>query len=111
MSIAVSAPGPRMVVTSPGRTRSGVPGSRPAPGPMARPVGTPSPGRTRSAVACTVQPRPSNPLLLRVKVGAVAALALLGLGASAAEFATWTAPDPAVEYVQGDPAWAHVSTD
>ncbi|WP_255621826.1 hypothetical protein [Tessaracoccus sp. OS52] len=35
-------------------------------------------------------------------------VALLGVGVSTAEFASWSTPDPAVQFVQGDPAWAHV---
>ena len=47
-------------------------------------------------------------LFMKIKVTMVVAVALMGMGASVAEFATWTQPDPSVEYVAGDPAWAHV---
>ena len=44
-----------------------------------------------------------------VSGSAVAVVALVGVGMSASEFSSWTQPDPAVDYVAGDPAWAHVS--
>lgn len=107
MSIAVAAP--RIVPTSPRRTRTVAPGSRPPlHGPLARPGAAPSPGSTRRVAACSVQGRPRRELVLKLKVVLVSVLALAGMGASVAEFATWATPDPAVEYVQGDPAWAHV---
>ena len=99
------------------------PGSRSHRGvaPLARPeLGGPSPSRSTragsgrrfaTAAACRV----SSPvdrregLLLRVKVGAIALVALLGVGVSAAEVSSWAHPDPAVDFVAGHPAWAHVT--
>lgn len=48
-------------------------------------------------------------LFLKVKVATVVVLALVGAGVSVAEFASWSEVDPAVEFVAGDPAWAHVT--
>ncbi len=89
--------------------------------PLARPeLGGPSSSRSprrgsgrhaAAAVACRV----SSPvarregLLLRVKVGAIALVALVGVGVSAAEVSSWANPDPAVDFVAGHPAWAHVT--
>lgn len=108
MSIVVAAPGTRTVPTTPTRRRT-APGGRPALGrPVARSTVGLTPGSGRSAAACRVEGRTRPQFLLGLKVATVALLAVVGLGASAAEFATWGSPDPAVEYVQGDPAWAHV---
>lgn len=108
MSIAVAAPGTRTATTSPGR-RLAAPGGRPNLGrPLAKPVPAALPGKDRNAAACLVTARPRRQFALGLKVATVALLAVAGVGVSAAEFATWGTPDPAVEYVQGDPAWAHV---
>ncbi|RMB58915.1 hypothetical protein [Tessaracoccus antarcticus] len=90
------------------------------PAPLARPeFGGPtaaSPARTatrRPAVAASCHV--TSPalrragLILKLKVAVVAAVALVGVGVSTAEFATWTQADPSVEFVAGDPAWAHVT--
>ncbi|GAB3814013.1 hypothetical protein GCM10028820_09410 [Tessaracoccus terricola] len=107
MSIAVAAPGTR-TGAKPGR-RPVAPGGRPrVEPPLARPVVGPRPGRGRSVAACRVGPRPRGQFLLGLKVATVAVLAVVGIGASVAEFVSWESPNPAVEYVQGDPAWAHV---
>lgn len=102
------------------RTRGGV--RRPhGSSPLARPVlGGPeaAPARRRvgrrsdvPAVSCrVVSPEARRAgLVMRLKVVAVGLVALVGVGASAAEFVSWSQPDPAVDYVAGDPAWAHVS--
>ena len=47
--------------------------------------------------------------LLAVKVAAVGLLAAVGVAVTAAQFVGTSQPDPAVQYVAGDPAWAHVS--
>ena len=88
--------------------------------PLARPHGlrpqTPSvegnaPRRRTPVAACRV----TSPAVIRenfvlkVKLVAVAALALVGTGVSVAEFASWSEVDPAVEFVAGDPAWSHVT--
>lgn len=107
MSIAVATPGTR-TVTKPGR-RLPAPAGRPrVQAPPARPAVGVRPGRSRSVAACSVAPRPRRQFLLGLKVATVAALAVVGIGASVAEFVSWESPNPAVEYVQGDPAWAHV---
>lgn len=108
MSIAVAAPGTRTATTSPGR-RLAAPGGRPDLGrPLAKPAAAAAPRKGRNAAACLVTVPPRRQFALGLKVATVALLAVVGLGVSAAEFASWGTPDPAVEYVQGDPAWAHV---
>lgn len=90
--------------------------------PMARPEASgPSLNRpsvhqtTRPAVAasaCRVlspQARRAG-IILRVKVATIGLVALVGLGASVAEVSSWSHPDPSVDYVAGDPAWAHVTS-
>lgn len=89
--------------------------------PLARPVlggpgAAPSRRRTEgrldvSAASCRVASPGARRagLVLKLKVIAVGLVALVGVGASAAEFVSWSQPDPAVDFVAGDPAWAHVS--
>lgn len=89
--------------------------------PLSRPVvGAPTAAPTRIRVTGRPQHRPvscrvasprarRNALVMRIKVATIGLLALVGVGASAAEFASWSHPDPAVDYVAGDPAWAHVT--
>lgn len=101
----------RTTVASPYRTRRGVPAARPREGALARPLTAPRPGRTRAVASCEVSS--ARPVVadwwLRAKVALVALVALGGATVAVAEFATWTQPDPAVSFVEGDPAWAHVS--
>ncbi len=80
-------------------------------GPLASPSAPRITGRTAAASSCRViSPADRREgLVLKFKVAAVAVVALVGLGVSAAELSSWTQPDPAVDYVAGDPAWAHVS--
>ena len=80
-------------------------------GPSASPAVPSVVGRTAAASSCRVvsPARQKNALVLKFKVAAVAVVALVGVGMSASEFSSWTQPDPAVDYVVGDPAWAHVS--
>lgn len=101
----------RTTIASPRRTGAGGPVGRPRQGAVARPLSSPRPGRTRAIAACDVaSPRPvARDWWLRVKVGLVAVVALGGATVAVAEFAAWSQPDPAVSYVEGDPAWAHVS--
>lgn len=81
--------------------------------PVARPARTrrtPRPAARASVASCKVS-RPRfdfSGLWLRVKVAAVAVLAVAGTVVSVAEFTSWSQADPAVEYVEGHPAWAHV---
>ena len=44
-----------------------------------------------------------------MKVAVVGLLAAVGVAVTAAQFVGMSQPDPAVQYVAGDPAWAHVS--
>lgn len=102
------------------RTRSGVRRAHGA-APLARPVlGAPLAtaavrrvprNPTRNVASCRVVSSSARreALVLKLKVVAVSLVALVGVGASAAEFASWSQPDPAVDYVAGDPAWAHVT--
>lgn len=93
---------------------------RPVNAPVARPVlGAPvsspaSPrivGRTAAPSSCRVVSPVGrrDGLVLKLKVAAVAVVALVGVGVSGAEFSSWAQPDPAVDFVAGHPAWAHVS--
>ena len=109
MSIAVAAPGTRTVTTTP-RRRPLAPGGRPElRNPVARPSRSFAPDASRRSVAaCSRTIRPRRQFILGLKVATVALLAVVGVGASVAEFASWETPNPAVEYVQGDPAWVHV---
>ena len=94
------------------RTRSTSPSARPR---VARsttsPVFSRPAGRTAAASSCRVviPAARRDALALRLKVAAVAVVALVGMGVSGAEFSSWADPDPAVDFVAGDPAWAHVS--
>jgi len=92
------------------------PGAAPAARPMlGAPVSSPaSPrivGRTAAPSSCRVVSPVGrrDGLVLKLKVAAVAFVALVGVGVSGAEFSSWLQPDPAVDFVAGDPAWAHVS--
>lgn len=99
----------RSSVRTPARTS---PVARPVlGGPVASPDGLTIPRRPHAVASCrVVSPSARHAgLVLRLKVSAVAMVALVGIAASAAEFSTWTEPDPAVEYVAGDPAWDHVT--
>ena len=112
---------PRVPVRSSVRTRArtgtrkplgAAPLARPVLGaPVATPSVRPMVGRPGVAASCRV----SSPaalrvgLVLKVKVVAIAVLAIVGAGVSTAEFASWSQTDPSVDYVAGDPAWAHVT--
>ncbi len=74
-------------------------------------VSSRSVGKAAAASSCrVVVPAPRrDALALKLKVAAVAVVALVGLGVSGAEFSSWTEPDPAFDFVSGHPAWAHVS--
>ncbi len=68
-------------------------------------------GRSLRPVACDgvlVARRAGMGLWLTVRVCVAVALMIVGFGVSVAEMASWAHPDPAVEYVKGDPAWVHV---
>lgn len=76
-------------------------------GPVAHPARPASPGRVRPVASCTVvRPRPR---MLALRVAVVGLVAAAGVGASVAQFVQNAQPDPAVGYVAGDPAWAHVT--
>lgn len=92
----------RVVVTAPaGRPDLHVPSAHPR-----RPV---APGRVGAAASCSVsRPAAKASPLLALKVAAVGALAVLGTVVSWQNL-TPVEPDPALEYVAGHPAWAHVS--
>lgn len=80
--------------------------------PLARPVRGLTPGHTRTTASCSLvvpAARPRVDIVTGLKVSLVAVVALVGAVASGVEFASWAEPDPAVEYVAGDPAWAHVA--
>lgn len=68
-------------------------------------------GRTAAMASCRVvsPAAPRGGLVLKLKVAAIAVVAVVSVGLSAAEFSTWTQPDPAFDHVAGDPAWAHVT--
>lgn len=98
----VDAGARRVVTVSPARRRElGSPVAHPA-----RPV---APGRVGSVASCSVS-RPAAPSpWLAVKVAVVGALVVAGSVVSAAQFVSNAQPDPATQYVAGDPAWAHVT--
>lgn len=113
-TLASTARTTRTIVT-PGagspRVRGAAPMARPVLGsPTASPVVVRMVSRRPGAAACrVVSPAARRAgLFMKIKVTMVAAVALMGMGASVAEFASWAQPDPSVEYVAGDPAWAHV---
>ena len=94
------------------KQRGAAPQARPEfGGPTATPLARATTRRSAGVAACRVTSPTARraSLLLKLKVGVVAAVALVGVGVSTAEFATWTHADPAVEFVAGDPAWAHVT--
>lgn len=84
-------------------------------GPVAHPPRDAAHGGSGRVVSCadrsTMRPASLTPpvgMWLRIKVGLVVALALVGVGVSVAEFATWSPVDSAGSHTLGDPAWAHV---
>ena len=88
------------------------PSARPVLGlPLTSPAAPRVVGRTGAATSCRVVSPAGrrSAFVLKVKVAVVAVVALVGVGVSAAEFSSWTQPDPTVDYIAGDPAWAHVS--
>ena len=78
--------------------------------PQARPDRAPQPGRVGVSVSsCSVAaPAPKVSPLLALKVAGVGVLALIGAVVSVQNLA-FAEPDPAQQYVAGDPAWAHVT--
>lgn len=103
------------IVVGPART-----GSRPV-RPQACPHRPAAPGRAgRAASSCRVEvpaavrvTRPGRPQpsiwVLRLKVGAVAAIGLLGTVVAIDSLAEQAGPDPQTTVVAGDPGWAHVT--
>lgn len=65
-------------------------------------------GRPKACEGVLAARRPRPGLWLTAKVVTAVALMVVGFGVSVAEMASWVHLDPAVEYVKGDPAWAHV---
>lgn len=97
----VAESGARRVVVSAGRPDLRSPKAHPA-----RPV---SAGRVGSATSCVVdRPEPKASPWLMLKVAAVGLIAVIG-GAVSVQGLVLAEPDPALEYVAGDPAWAHVT--
>lgn len=86
-------------------TRSVV-GPRPA-----RPARPARPGRVRGGVSsCRVAATaPAVGVTVKLKLLAVAALAVLGTGVAVGGFIDQAQPDPQVDIVAGDPGWAHVT--
>ncbi len=77
--------------------------------PVAHPQRRVTAGRAGRASSCVVAPAPRPvPWALRLKVAAVAVVAMFGVAVCVPQFAAMTHPDPAKEYVAGHPAWAHV---
>ncbi len=72
-----------------------------------RPAGSVSRGRV---AACDV-PRPRRPWWVRVKMAVFALLTTLSFAVATPHLLAMTQPDPAVDPVAGDPAWAHVFND
>lgn len=88
------------------------PRARPVPGgPTATPAAQLVPRRSDAVASCRVMSPAARRtgVVLRLKVSVVALVALVGIAVSAAEFSSWTEVDPALDYVAGDPAWAHVT--
>ncbi len=77
-------------------------------GPVAHPARPVAPGRIRPAASCAVE-RPRRSPWLAVRVALVGVVAAVGAVASVAQFVENAQPDPALGYVAGDPAWAHVT--
>lgn len=64
-----------------------------------------------SVAACSVRraaPAPRVSPLLRLKVFALGLLAVVGGVVGVTGYVQAISPDPAVDYVSGDPGWAHV---
>lgn len=100
----VGTPGRRVVATSPV--------ARPAVHlPQARPARQAAPGRAAAVASCAVvRPAAARSPWLAVKVAAVSVLAVLGGAVSVTQLVGDAIhPDPAVEYVAGDPGWVHVT--
>ena len=77
--------------------------------PQAHPARQVAPGNIARVTSCVaVRPAVAAPRLLALKVAAVSLLAVVGGVASVVQFAAAVQPDPAYEYVAGDPGWAHV---
>lgn len=88
------------------------PRARPVPGgPTTSTAAKLVPRRSEAVASCRIISPPARRtgVVLWLKVSAVALVALVGMAVSAAEFASWTEVDPALDYVAGDPAWAHVT--
>lgn len=67
-------------------------------------------GRSAAAVSCVGVTRPvERSPWLTLKVVAVGLLAAVGATVSVQQFVAMGEPNPATEYVAGDPAWAHVN--
>lgn len=78
--------------------------------PQAHPARYAAPGRSAAVASCAhvTQPVKRSPWLA-VKMVAVGLLAAVGTTVSVQQFVAMGEPNPAVEYVAGDPAWAHVN--
>lgn len=102
----------QVVGTASRRVIAASPGARPALHlPQAHPSRPAAPGRTRVVASCAVG-RPAAPRSpwLAAKVAVVSLLAVFGGAVSVTQLVGGAvSPDPAVQYVAGDPGWAHVT--
>ena len=94
--------GRRRVATSPGAR----PGLRLL---QVRPKRRGFAGRPVAVASCNVSRVPRVSAWVAVRVALVAALTVAGGAVSVARITADMAPDPARQYVAGDPAWAHVT--
>ena len=91
----------RLVTTSPSHR----PDLRLAPAHPKRPA---QPGRVVQVASCAVARPVVRSRWVVLKVAVVSVLAVLGSAVSVSQLVANATPDPAREYVAGDPAWAHV---
>lgn len=103
----------RVTLVGAGRKRRLVaasPGSRPELRlAVAHPSRPTAPGRVGRVASCVQISSAAPSPWVRWKVAAVGALVLFGTVVSIPHFAAMGQPDPSVDYVAGDPAWAHVT--
>ena len=77
--------------------------------PMAHPKRGERPGSTSRVALCVAsRPAPRSPWLV-AKMALIGALTVVGGAVCVGQFVANATPDPAFEYVAGDPGWAHVT--
>ncbi|HHT11812.1 MAG TPA: hypothetical protein GX013_01395 [Propionibacterium sp.] len=78
---------------------------------QAHPARQAAPGRTSAVAACAVsRPAAVQSPWLAAKVAVVSLLAVVGGAVSVTQLIGGAVnPDPSVQYVAGDPGWAHVA--